>query len=58
MTNTGKACDLFTIIDSYMEENNIPRENFVGVCTNGGRAMSEHYGGLQALIKTKALNAK
>lgn len=58
ITETGKACDLFTIIDSYMVENKIQWENCVGVCTDGARAMSGQYGGLQALIKTKAPNAK
>lgn len=55
---SGKATDLFKILDSYMIENNIKWENCVGVCTDGARAMSGQYGGLQALIKTKAPNVK
>lgn len=55
---SGKAADLFKILDSYMIENNIKWENCVGVCTDGARAMSGQYGGLQALIKTKAPNVK
>lgn len=55
---SGKAIDLFKILDSYMVENNIKWENCVGVCTDGARAMSGQYGGLQALIKTKAPNVK
>lgn len=54
----GKAADLFKILDSYIIENNINWENCVGVCTDGARAMSGQYGGLQALIKTKAPNVK
>ncbi|XP_067129334.1 SCAN domain-containing protein 3-like, partial [Centruroides vittatus] len=55
---TGKASDLFAIINSYTEENNIQWENCVSVCTDGARAQSGRYGGLQALIKTKAPNGK
>lgn len=54
----GKATDLFHILDSYMTENNISWVNCVGVCTDGARAMSGQYGGLQALIKTKAKKVK
>ena len=55
---SGKATDLFEILNSYMTENNINWENCVGVCTDGARAMSGQYGGLQALIKTKAASVK
>ncbi|CAK1583377.1 unnamed protein product [Parnassius mnemosyne] len=55
---SGKATDLFEILNSYMIENNIKWENCVGVCTDGAQAMSGQYGGLQALIKTKAPNVK
>lgn len=55
---SGKATDLFDILNSYMTENNINWDNCVGVCTDGARAMSGQYGGLQALIKTKAPNVK
>lgn len=58
MCESGKATDLFKILDSYMVENNIKWENCVGVCTDGARAMSGEYGGLQALVKIKAPNAK
>ncbi|XP_023211413.1 zinc finger BED domain-containing protein 5-like, partial [Centruroides sculpturatus] len=58
MTDTRKASDLFAIIDSYMKENKIQWENCVDVCTDGACTMSGQYGGLQALIKTKAPNAK
>ncbi|XP_072389551.1 protein FAM200A-like [Diabrotica undecimpunctata] len=53
-----KAIDLFEIYNSYMTENNINWDNCVGVCTDGTRAMSGQYGGLQALIKTKAPSVK
>ncbi|XP_023233665.1 SCAN domain-containing protein 3-like [Centruroides sculpturatus] len=46
----------------YMEEANVSTdikwENCVGVSTDGARSMSGQYGGLQALIKTEAPNAK
>ncbi|CAK1589768.1 unnamed protein product [Parnassius mnemosyne] len=54
----GKATDLFEILNSYMIENNIKWENCVDVCTDGARDMFGQYGGLQALIKTKAPNVK
>ncbi|XP_072380597.1 zinc finger BED domain-containing protein 5-like [Diabrotica undecimpunctata] len=41
-----------------MTENTINLDNCVGVCTDGVRAMSEQYRGLQALIKTKAASVK
>ncbi|CAK1598833.1 unnamed protein product [Parnassius mnemosyne] len=55
---SGKATDLFEILNSYMIESNIKWENCVDVCTDGARPMSGQYGGLQALIKTKAPNVK
>lgn len=55
---SGKATDLFEILNSYMSENNINWDNCVGVCMDGARAMSGQYGGLQALIKTKAPSVK
>lgn len=39
ITDTGKARDLFTIIGSHIDENNIQRKNCGGVCTDGARAM-------------------
>ncbi|XP_072377949.1 protein FAM200C-like [Diabrotica undecimpunctata] len=53
-----KATDLFEILNSYMTENNINWDNCVGVCTDGAQAMYGQYGGLQALIKTKATKCK
>ncbi|XP_072392330.1 protein FAM200A-like [Diabrotica undecimpunctata] len=53
-----KVTNLFEILNSYMTENNINWDNCVGVCTNGARAMSGQYGGLQVLIKTNALSVK
>lgn len=52
-----KAADLFEILHSFMEENNINWENCVGVCTDGGRSMAGCYAGLQALIRKEAPHA-
>ncbi|KAL4148669.1 hypothetical protein QTP88_002841 [Uroleucon formosanum] len=49
-----KAKDLFDITNNFMDHNNIKWENCLGVCTDGARAMSGQYGGLQALIRQKA----
>ncbi|XP_022162790.1 zinc finger BED domain-containing protein 5-like, partial [Myzus persicae] len=48
-----KAKDLFDITNNFMDHNYIKWENCLGVCTNGARAMSGQYGGLQALIRQK-----
>ncbi|XP_063813110.1 SCAN domain-containing protein 3-like [Pseudophryne corroboree] len=52
-----KAQDLFQIIDTFMSENQLDWTKCFGVCTDGGRSMSGCYGGLQALIRSKAADA-
>nr|CAH7739189.1 unnamed protein product [Callosobruchus chinensis] len=52
---SGKAQDLFQILDKFITENNLDWEKCIGVCTDGARSMSDgRYGGLQALIRIKA----
>lgn len=53
VTNTT-AKNIFDIIDNFLKNNNIAQEKCVGMCTNGTRAMSETYTGLQGLIKKVA----
>lgn len=53
----AKATDLFNILNSFVEENNIDWEKCIGICTDGGRSMSGCYTGLQALIRKKSPNA-
>lgn len=55
--NGAKAQDLFQILDSFIIQNNLDWAKCVGVCTDGARAMSGCYGGLQALIRRKAPDA-
>ncbi|XP_075048007.1 zinc finger BED domain-containing protein 5-like [Mixophyes fleayi] len=57
ITAGTKAQDLFQIIDTFMSENNLDWTKCFGVCTDGGRSMSGCYGGLQALIRSKAPDA-
>ncbi|XP_063786065.1 protein FAM200A-like [Pseudophryne corroboree] len=52
-----KAHDLFQIIDTFLSENQLDWTKCFGVCTDGGRSMSGCYGGLQALIRSKAADA-
>ncbi|XP_076325365.1 zinc finger MYM-type protein 6-like [Tachypleus tridentatus] len=52
-----KAQDLFEILDTFLCENNLDWTKCIGICTDGGCSMSGCYGGLQALIRRKALDA-
>ncbi|XP_069059533.1 zinc finger BED domain-containing protein 5-like [Pleurodeles waltl] len=49
--------DLFVVVGDFMVQNQIDWERCVGVCTDGGRSMAGCYQGLQACIRSKALNA-
>lgn len=49
--------ELFEITDSYMVEHGILWQNCVGICTDGARAMSGRFQGLQARVRSKAPNA-
>lgn len=51
---SGKAQDLFQILDKFVTENNLDWEKCIGLCTDGARSMSGQYGGLQALIRSRA----
>ncbi|XP_077285254.1 zinc finger BED domain-containing protein 5-like [Arctopsyche grandis] len=51
------SIEIFNIIDSFFEENDIKWNNFVGLCTDGAHSMSGHKAGLQALVKKKAPHA-
>ena len=57
ITAGAKAQDLFEILDTFISENNLEWTKCVGVCTDGARSMSGCYGGLQALIRSKAPDA-
>lgn len=57
ITGGTSGQELFDIVDSYMDEHEIPWKNCVGVCTDGARAMSGRFQGLQARIHNKAPNA-
>jgi hypothetical protein len=49
-----KAKDLFDITTNFMDHNNIKWENYLGVCTDGARAMSGQYGGFSGFNSTKS----
>ncbi|XP_077291335.1 zinc finger BED domain-containing protein 5-like [Arctopsyche grandis] len=51
------SIEIFNIIDSFFEENDIKWNNCVGLCTDGAHSMSGHKAGLQALVKKKAPHA-
>lgn len=52
----GKATsnEIFNIIDTFFDENDIKWNNCIGLCTDGAQSMSGHKAGLQALVKKKA----
>jgi len=54
ITASAKAQDLFEILDNFMSENILNWNKYVGVYTDGARSLSDCYGGLQALIRSKA----
>ncbi|XP_076315005.1 protein FAM200A-like [Tachypleus tridentatus] len=49
--------DLFEILDTLMCENNLDWTKCVGVCTDDGCSIFGCYGVLQALVRSKVLNA-
>lgn len=53
-----KAPDLFEILDTFMAEKQLDWKKCVGICTDGGRSMSGYYGGLRALVRSKAPDAR
>ncbi|XP_076372831.1 protein FAM200A-like [Tachypleus tridentatus] len=57
ITANTKTQVLLLILDTFMCENNLDWTKCFGVCINGGSSMSGCYGGLQALKRSKALEA-
>ena len=53
-----KVHKLFTILNNFFLENNLEWKYGVGLYTDGARAMSGRFGGLQTLVQGVALNAK
>ena len=53
-----KAHELFAILNNFFQENNFQWKYCVGLCTDGARAMSGRFGGLQTLVQGVAVNAK
>jgi hypothetical protein len=51
------SIEIFNIMDSFFEENDITWNNCIGLCTDGAHSMSGHKAGLQALVKKKAPHA-
>lgn len=51
------SIEIFNIMDSFLEENDITWNNCIGLCTDGAHSMSGHKAGLQALVKKKAPHA-
>ncbi|XP_076356887.1 zinc finger MYM-type protein 6-like [Tachypleus tridentatus] len=56
ITEGTKTQDFFEILDIFMCENNLDWTKCIGVCTDGGHSISGCYGGLPALIRSKALD--
>ena len=53
-----RAQELFTILNNFIQKNNLEWKCCVGLCTDGARAMSGHLGGLRTLVQDVAVNAK
>ena len=53
-----RAQELFTILNNFIQKNNLEWKCCVGLCTDGARAMSGHLGGLRTLVHDVAVNAK
>ena len=49
---------MFAILNNFFQENNLQWKYCVGLCTDGARAMSGHFGGLRTLVQGVAVNAK
>ena len=48
--------ELFAILNNFFQENNLQWKYCVGLCTDGARAMSGCFGGLQMLVQGIAVN--
>ena len=53
-----RARELFVILNNFFLENNLEWKYCVGLCTDGARAISGCFGGLQTLVQGVAVNAK
>ena len=53
-----RAHELFAILNNFFQENNLQWKYCVGLCTDGARALSGRFGGLQTLVQGVAVNAK
>ena len=53
-----RAHELFTILNSFIQKNNLEWEYCVGLCTDGARATSGRLGGLRTLVQDVAVNVK
>lgn len=53
----AKAEDLFEIINTFISESNLDWTKCVDVCTDRTRCMCSCYGRLQALVRSKGLDA-
>ena len=50
--------ELFSILNNFFQKNNLHWKYCVGLCTDGARAMTGRFGGLQTLVQGVAVNAK
>ena len=53
-----RAHELFTILNNFIQKNNLEWKYCVGLCTDGARAMSGRLGGLRTLEQDVAVNVK
>ena len=53
-----RAHELFAILNNFFQKNNLQWKYCIGLCTDGARDMSGHFGGLQTLVEGVAINAK
>ncbi|KAK2847350.1 hypothetical protein Q5P01_010349 [Channa striata] len=54
----ARAEELFKMLDCFLFENGLTRENCIGVCSDGAQTMAGKRKGLQALIKKASANAE
>ena len=57
LTN-GRAHELFAILNNFFQENNLQWKYCFGLYTDGARAVTGSFGGLQTLVQNVAINAK
>ena len=53
-----RAHELFTILNSFIQKNDLEWKYCVGLCTDGARALSGRLGGLRTLVQDVAINVK